>query len=308
MTRPPLVPPIKCQGIKTKLVPAIKEIVLEQSYSRWIEPFCGSCVVALNIQPKRALLCDTNVHIIRLYQDIQNGVVTPASVGDFLTMEGAKLMSGGQDYYYEVRARFNESGSSFDFLFLNRSCFNGVMRFNRKGGFNVPFCRKPERFAQAYVTKIVNQVRNFAQVVTNADWTFEVRGYRDTLQQATMDDFVYLDPPYAGRHVDYYNSWSEKDEADMVECLRIASYDFLLSTWHSNEFRTNSLIEEVWKPMGLHMLTHEHFYHIGSSESLRHPIIEAFIANFQMKRLSSVGSAWVQPSIFDPPMLSAEIS
>lgn len=295
MTKPPLVPPIKCQGIKTKLVSTIKEISDRRSYSRWIEPFCGSCVVPLNVQPKRALLCDTNVHIIRLYQDIQSGIVTAASVGDFLQTEGEKLLAVGEAHYYEIRKRFNDTPSSLDFLFLNRSCFNGVMRFNKKGGFNVPFCRRPERFAQAYVTKITNQVKNFAQVLANVDWTFEVSDYRDTLARAGHGDFVYLDPPYAGRHVDYFNRWSETDESDMATLLSEASYEFILSTWHSNEFRTNTLVAEVWSPMGLHMLTHEHFYHIGSSEDLRHPMIEAFVANFPLKRDEQAVIDIVQP-------------
>jgi DNA adenine methylase len=64
MSEPPLVPPLKCQGIKTKLVGEISALAGNQSFRRWVEPFCGSCVVALNVQPKNALLSDSNVHII----------------------------------------------------------------------------------------------------------------------------------------------------------------------------------------------------------------------------------------------------
>ena len=144
MNRPTLVPPLKCQGIKTKLVPAIQRIASSRNFSRWVEPFCGSCVVALNIQPKKALLCDANPHIVRLYQDIQNGHMTPSGVKAFLTDEGKKLKSQGEPYYYIVRERFNATPSSLDFLFLNRSCFNGVMRFNRSGKFNVFYFGFPE--------------------------------------------------------------------------------------------------------------------------------------------------------------------
>ncbi len=80
MIGPPLVPPLKCQGIKTKLVSTIQKIAEKREYSRWIEPFCGSGVVALNVQPKKALLCDTNLHIISLYQGIQNGTITAAAI------------------------------------------------------------------------------------------------------------------------------------------------------------------------------------------------------------------------------------
>ena len=203
MSRPPLVPPLKCQGIKTKLVSAIQKIADTRDYSRWVEPFCGSCVVALNVQPKKALLCDTNTHVISFYQDIQNGVITPARTKAFLTDEGEKLKSKGEPYYYEVRERFNDAPTALDFLFLNRSCFNGVIRFNRKGKFNVPYCHKPDRFAQGYVTKITNQVRQIAQVLSTVDWLFQVGDFRETLSKVEAGDFVYADPPYAGRHVDY---------------------------------------------------------------------------------------------------------
>lgn len=299
MNLPPLVPPLKCQGIKTKLVHSIQKIAETRDYSRWVEPFCGSCVVALNIQPKRALLCDTNPHIISLYQDIQSKRITPADVKTFLSEEGVKLKSQGEPYYYIVRERFNAAPNSLDFLFLNRSCFNGVMRFNRSGKFNVPYCHKPERFAQAYVTKITNQVRQIAQVVSAADWTFAVRNFRDTLAATEGGDFIYVDPPYAGRHVDYFNSWSDEDENSLASQLGSIAGDFLLSTWHSNEFRTNAAIERSWSRPGFSMLTRKHFYHVGSSEDLRHPMIEALIANFPLAEDETERHPAVQPSLFE---------
>ena len=58
------VPPIKSQGIKTKLVPWVRQVVPEEFNGTWIEPFCGTGAVAFNIAPKRALLCDSNPHLI----------------------------------------------------------------------------------------------------------------------------------------------------------------------------------------------------------------------------------------------------
>jgi DNA adenine methylase len=298
MSQPPLVPPIKCQGIKTKLVASIQKVAAERQYSRWVEPFCGSCVVAMNVQPKKALLCDTNVHIISLYKGIQDGSITPASTKEFLTIEGEKLKAQGEPYYYEVRKRFNANPTPLDFLFLNRSCFNGVIRFNRKGQFNVPYCHKPERFAQAYVTKITNQVRQIAQVLSTVDWVFEVRDFRQTLALSRRGDFVYADPPYAGRHVDYFNSWSEDDEAALADQLVRLPCDFLLSTWHSNEFRKNAAIEQVWNRADFHMLKREHYYHVGSSEDLRHPMIEALISNFPIIDREAEQAVESQPLLF----------
>ena len=298
MSSAALVPPLKCQGIKTKLVKTIQKVANARSYSRWVEPFCGSCVVALNVQPKKALLCDTNIHIIRLYQAIQNGEITAASAKVFLTEEGEKLKSQGEPYYYVVRERFNQSPMPLDFLFLNRSCFNGVIRFNRKGKFNVPYCHKPTRFAQAYVTKIANQIAQIAQVLRAVDWTFQACDFRETLEQAEAGDFVYADPPYAGRHVDYFNSWSDEDEATLASRLSAVPCDFMLSTWHSNEFRTNTAIDRVWSKDCFHMLKREHFYHVGSSEDLRHPMVEALISNFPMAAEINVTQPKVQPMLF----------
>jgi len=136
MNAPPLVPPLQCQGIKTKFVSEISRLARAQEFEGWIEPFCGSCVAAFNVQPKRALLADSNIHIIRLYQDIQCGSLTPGLAKAFLMEEGEKLRSIGEAHYCAVRDRFNSQPTSLDFLFLNRSCFNGVMRFNRQGKFH----------------------------------------------------------------------------------------------------------------------------------------------------------------------------
>lgn len=280
MNLPPLVPPIKCQGIKTKLALEIGRLAKVESFDRWIEPFCGSCVVALNVQPKRALLCDSNVHIIRFYQEIQRGILTAGTAKSFLNEEGEKLRVLGESHYYAVRDRFNTSPTSLDFLFLNRSCFNGVMRFNRHGKFNVPYGHKPQRFSQSYVTKITNQIRRIAELSVACEWSFAVADFRSTLGSAATDDLVYVDPPYAGRHVDYFNSWSEIDEEQLASLLKLLPCKFILSTWHSNEFRTNEMIARNWSDSRFHMFTRKHFYHVGSSEDLRHPMIEALITNF----------------------------
>ena len=152
------IPPIKSQGIKTKLVPWIGSIVPHEFDGRWIEPFMGTGVVAFNLAPKHALLCDTNPHLVDFYQAINDGRITPEIVRQFLEREGAELLDKGESHYYKLRDRFNEKHSPLDFLFLNRAGFNGMIRFNRKGALNIPFCKKPKRFARAYVTKIVNQV------------------------------------------------------------------------------------------------------------------------------------------------------
>ena len=137
-----IIPPIKCQGIKTKLINHINENINWNNNGYWIEPFLGSGVVLFNICPKKAIVSDKNIHIINFYKSIQTNEITPQIVREFLEEHGEKLRQIGEDYYYEKRQEFNKTNNTLLFLFLNRSCFNGMMRFNSKGEFNVPFCRK----------------------------------------------------------------------------------------------------------------------------------------------------------------------
>ena len=170
------VPPIKSQGIKTKLVPWIRQ-VLPQHYGTWIEPFMGTGVVGFNLAHHSALFCDINPDLIEFYSKVYSGEITPQLVRAYLTTERANLSKIGQAHYYEVRQRFNSYRAPLDFLFLNRAGFNGMIRFNKKGEFNIPFCRKNERFAQAYITKIVNQVDTLSQRFRRSHFSFICQGF-----------------------------------------------------------------------------------------------------------------------------------
>lgn len=271
----PKAPPIKTQGIKTKLVPLIARSIAWNGQGRWIEPFLGSAVVALNVAPKRALLTDTNEHLINLYRSIQDGSINGQNMRSFLEHEGSLLLERGESHYYAVRDRFNENKSSFDFVFLSRSCFNGMMRFNRKGGFNVPFCRKPERFRPALVTKIVNQV-NWAQAcMYGKSWEFKKQDWRLTIAEATPEDMIYCDPPYVGRHTDYYNGFTDEDSDDLAKALISTKSHFALSNWLENKYRRNDYIDRWFS--NFDQRTMSHFYHVGPQEERRNAMTEVVI-------------------------------
>jgi len=272
---PTQIPPIKIQGIKTKAIPYIRESVKWNGHGRWIEPFVGSAVVALNMKPDRALLGDTNPHLIRFYSGIQDGTVTGESVREFLEREGSRLLIRGEAHYYRIRDRFNDSGDSHDFLFLNRACFNGLVRFNKKGQFNTPFCRKPERFRQGYITKISNQVQKAANLISGRDWEFICADWKNLLIQAQKNDFVYCDPPYVGRYTDYFNSWSDVDADNLENCLKALPCQFLYSMWSENKYRRNDRLHDAFSDYEIR--TFSHFYHVGSTESLRNNMTEALV-------------------------------
>lgn len=194
---------------------------------------------------------------------------------EFLEEEGPKLEEGGVDYYYEVRARFNESHSPYDLIFLNRSCFNGIMRFNKKGGFNVPFCKKPNRFAKAYVTKICNQIDKVHRVMHGRDWQFRSCDWKELMKLPGAGDCVYLDPPYIGRDTNYVGEWPETEAEALATAAHNTEAQVYLSMWKENKYRVNEHIPKCWSDFKC--FEHSHFYHVGSKESLRNAMVEALL-------------------------------
>lgn len=279
-----IIPPIKIQGKKTKLLPFIINNLPDTTFEKWVEPFLGSGVVGFNIQPKVACFADSNPHIINFYNAIKNKQIDEYIVKGFLQEQGQLLSQQGEAYYLAIRSRFNQTYQPLDFLFLNRCCFNGMIRFNRKLQFNVPYGHKPERFSQAYITKITNQIKQVATLIEHHDWTFVCQDFKTTLAQVQPEDFIYCDPPYIGRHVDYYDSWTEPDEQELQNLLAQTSARFMISTWHSNQFRTNDYLKTIWRDYPI--VTTQHFYHLGAKIENRHAMTEALILNYSLAKNS----------------------
>ena len=297
------IPPIKSQGIKTKLVPWINDLILTSGTNleaRWIEPFFGTGVVGFNSPMCGThIVGDTNPHIIGFYKEVQSGEITPYSMRAYLEHESKLLENSpeeGYEHFRQVRDRFNSEHSPYDFIFLSRAGFNGMMRFNRHGDWNVPFCKKPDRFSPAYITKICNQVGHISKILKKKDWKFDNVSFKDTIAQAKEGDIIYCDPPYFGRYVDYYNGWTEEDEQALFEALRNTPAKFILSTWHHNDYRSNEMIEKYWKQFNV--LTKDHFYHNGGKIENRHSIVEALVFNFDLQEKAIVKQLY-QLNLFD---------
>lgn len=145
---------------------------------------------------------------------------------------------------------------------------------------DIPFCKKPDRFAPAYITKICNQVEKIQRVIRCNNWEFNNVSFVETIQRAQEGDIIYCDPPYYGRYVDYYNGWTEDDEIALFEALQNTPAHFILSTWHHNEYRENEMMVRLWNNFNVE--TKEHFYHGGGHIENRHSMVEALVFNFDL--------------------------
>jgi len=271
-------PPLKYQGIKTKLVPFIEDVVQLKKDELWIEPFMGSGVVGFNMSPEQAVMSDLNEHVIHFYKTIANKENEPEYVKEFLETQGKLLSEYGEKYYYVVRERFNDQYEPLDLLFLSYSCFNGIMRFNQKGGYNVPFCKNINRFSKTFINKIVKQYKDVYNLL-NENWMFINGDYQEIIEHFADDNsIIYCDPPYIGRNNNYIDSWTEKNEKILYELLNKTNARFVLSTWVEAKGKQNECIEKYWKDFNIY--TKDHFYNVGPKTENRYAVTEALITNF----------------------------
>ncbi len=274
-----LIPPIKCQGKKTKLVSHIKELYskLKLDNSVYYEPFMGSGIVGFNIEPERAIFSDNNPYIIKFYNSIKSNEIDLDTIRIFLEEEGKKLLESGKDYYNLVRDRFNKDGNILDFLFLNRCCFNGLMRFNRNGKFNVPYCKKDDKLSSDYIDKIIDQVKKVKELLDrHSDWQFICSDWKDIVKDAKEEDIIYCDPPYLGLFSTYYTEYDINNEKELQDFLNnICNSKWIYSSWKENKDKINEFILDLIGKYN--SIDIEHRYQIGSKNEYRNKVVEILI-------------------------------
>lgn len=186
---PVAAPVIKWVGGKTKLLPELTARLPER-FGRYYEPFAGGAALFFRVAPERAVLSDSNADLIALYTAIAT------EVNAVIRRLQHHRDTHDEAHYYQMRARWNENHTSWSnaeraaaFIYLNKTCFNGLWRVNRAGDFNVPIGRYTDppicvpdalRAAHALLARTELRCGDYAAAVADAR-----RG-----------DFVYFDPPY----------------------------------------------------------------------------------------------------------------
>ena len=272
-------PPIKMQGIKTELVPRISLNVTWKNDGCWREPFLGSGSVLFNLAPARAAISDINPHVINFYNGLKKHDFDANSAKRFLREHGKKLRQQGESYYYEMRDVFNSGNDPLHFLFLIRSCYNGLMRFNQKGGFNSSFCRKPNRFDRALITKIYHQIQRVSHSIDYHDYDFKCHDWKEIKDARIQEnDYIYMDPPYSNRDTGYFTKWDYDDDDKIIDFMASAGCPVMLSTWKRDAIKENPFYNKIMeRDMMLTVKTFKHVYQIGQTGETRNFVEEALI-------------------------------
>jgi DNA adenine methylase len=180
---------VKWVGGKTKLLPELLARMPDR-IGRYYEPFAGGAALFFRVSPARAVLNDDNADLVATYRALATDV---AAVIDRL---GHHRRQHGRVHYYATRDRWNDSGETWPlperaaaFIYLNKTCFNGLWRVNRSGRFNVPMGRYDDPPICVPDTLVAAST-----VLARAD--LRCGDFRAAVHDATAGDFAYFDPPY----------------------------------------------------------------------------------------------------------------
>jgi DNA adenine methylase len=178
-------PVLKWAGGKAQMLDVIVPNVPTQ-YNKYIEPFIGGGALFFELAPKNAIISDSNPELINMYQVIADHAEQ--------LIDRLEVMENNEDFYYMVRSTNPDTLSNIDkaarTIFLNRTCFNGLYRVNKKGEFNVPYGKyKNPKICDKENLRAASQILQKATILHG--------DYKDILREyAGPGDFIFLDPPY----------------------------------------------------------------------------------------------------------------
>ena len=216
----PCTPIVKWAGGKGRLIDQlIKRLPPGSEGMRHVEPFAGGAALFFSRAPERALLCDVNPSLGHAYRSVRDTVEEVIRHLRRLAKQHSTL------HYYQVREKYNAARESFNaeraamFIYLNKTCFNGLHRVNRHGEFNVPLgsYTNPRIVDEINLTEANKRLRNVK---------LDCIDFRKLPSRAKPGDFLYLDPPYApisstANFTSYsLSGFSWQDQAELGDVFR----------------------------------------------------------------------------------------
>jgi DNA adenine methylase len=265
-------PFLKWAGGKGRLIQQYQDY-FPQDWNNYYEPFLGGGAVFFHLQPARAILTDINADLINTYCCVKN------HVEELIDLLKKHKERHNKDYYYDVRSYCESTDleKAARFIYLNKTCFNGLYRVNSQGKFNVPVGRyKNPGICQEDVLRVASEALARAEIY-QADFT-------KVLDSATSsDDFVFFDPPYEPiSNTSYFTSYSRyaftrEDQIRLRDtCEKLASRRVNVLVCNSDcEF-----IQEIYQEIGFVLHKIKATRSINSNIKKRGMINELLITSF----------------------------
>ncbi|MFU2419063.1 DNA adenine methylase [Peptacetobacter sp. AB800] len=232
-------PFLKWAGGKRQLLNQIKER-MPKEYNDYYEPFIGGGAVLFELQPEKATINDINTSLINVYRQVKDNTEEFIKLVNKLDSE---MWEDGKEYYLDIREKYNDKllKKEYDlelaalFTFMNKHCFNGLYRVNKKGLFNVPYNKSRRTSIEE---DDVRETAKYLKTVNILEGDFE-----KACKDAKKGDFIFFDSPYAPLNPTSFEAYT-KEGFDVDSHKRLAKlYDeltergcYCMLTNHNTEF------------------------------------------------------------------------
>lgn len=238
------------------------------NYNTYIEPFLGSGSVFFFLQPTRAILSDINKELINTFIGVRdNYSEVVKQLQEYQTEHSI-------EFYYNTRAALstNNVDDAAKFIYLNRTCFNGIYRVNNNGVFNVPKGTSDSVFRKE------DDFKNWSRILSTAQ--LNVSDFEVTINEAMAGDLIFADPPYTVRHnLNGFREYNEKlfswdDQVRLSEALvRARDRGAHIVSTNAN----HQSVRELYENRGLSLLTTSRFSSISANPTNRRQFDELVI-------------------------------
>ena len=182
-------PFLKWAGGKRWIISKADELLPDlQNINRYLEPFLGGGSIFFHIEPQKAILSDLNEDLINAY------IVIRENWFDLYAILKKYNKKHSENFYYQIRSSKPRTSlnRAARFVYLNRTCWNGLYRVNKKGVFNVPIGTKTTVILEE------DNFENLSNILKLAN--IEACDFEITINKAEENDFIFIDPPYTVKH------------------------------------------------------------------------------------------------------------
>jgi len=258
-------PILKWAGGKTQMLEQLLPKI-PKKYGKYIEPFIGGGALFFASQPKEAVIADSNSELVNLYTIIKNN--------PYDLINQLSTMVNDSDYFYELRSVDVDKLSNLEIaartIYLNKTCFNGLYRVNKKGNFNVPFGNyKNPKFCDEDSILIASNLLSNKEIILG--------DYKDVLKQhAKENDFIFLDPPYLpiSQYSDFKRytkeQFYEEDHVELAnEVKRLQEIGCYVVLTNSN----HPLVHQLYSDFAIEIIQTKRFINSDSSKRTGEDVI-----------------------------------
>jgi DNA adenine methylase len=268
-------PFLRWAGGKRFLVNRFMKFIPPDFHQRvYREPFLGSGSLFFALRPKgKAILSDANEHLINCYEYIKK---CPDLIAYYLQEHKRK---DSKRYYYEVRNNYNRlsfsAAQAARFIYLNRTCFNGIFRVNLKGQFNVPYGWKENPIIPDKVW-----LRKASLALKNT--ILKSQPFDKALNRVDADEFIYLDPPYPPLNTTSNFTRYTKDKFSMEEHKLLAEKIYELDSKGCLIMISNADIPGIHKLFKRFHVTSLPVTRYITCKAIKHKVRELVITNYKI--------------------------